>query len=132
MSLGRIGSVRGLAPLASLMAQTGDDHTRREIGEVVREIVRRARWRQPGPPAAEAQEALRERIDALQPPEVPFGRKVVRALPVREATFAAWLLLPDDTLLRRPGGIQGPLRTESDPLARFVVLAYGAYRYPEV
>lgn len=131
-SLRRIGSVRGLAPLASLMAQTGDHHTRREISAAVREIVRRARWRQPGPPAAETQGALRERIAALQPPEVRFRRRVMRALPVRETPFAAWLVLMDGTLLRRPAGTQGPLRTESDPLARFVALAYGAHRYPEL
>jgi len=56
----------------------------------------------------------------------------VRALPIRETPFAAWLLLPDGTLLRRPVGVVGPLRREEDPLARFVALAYGAYRYPEL
>lgn len=131
-SLRRIGSVRGLAPLASLMTKTGDHSARREIGEAVREIVRRARWPRPAPAVEETLAALRERIDALQPPEVRFRRQVARALPVRETPFATWLVLVDGTLLRRSAGTQGPLRAERDPLARFVALSYGAYHYPEL
>jgi HEAT repeats len=135
-SLRWLGNVRGLAPLAGLMAQIGDHRseyqTRREISEAVREIVRRARWRQPGPPAAETLEALRTQIDALRPPAVRFRGRDVPALPVRETPFATWLLLADGTLLRRSPRAQGPLRAERDPLSRFVALAYGAYRHPEL
>lgn len=62
-SLSRIGRVRGLALLASLMAQTGAYHTRREIRAAIRAIVKRTSWAQPHAPSTETQEVIQRGID---------------------------------------------------------------------
>jgi hypothetical protein len=137
MSLGRVGTRAELPALLKAAANRDSKWFRRELERAIMDIAIKSAYAD-HEPAEDHSAQVQKRIDELAPDPITAWHLVAckesfNALPLFGNMLYTWAMRPDGSVLRFDRDAVGNrIEEETNPIALFSVIAFGASHYPEL